>query len=110
MMEKLTSRQERFVGEYIVDLNATRAAVRAGYARRGAEGTGSRLLRYPKVAAAIAAAKQERAEATRIDSDWVLRQAVELHLRCMQEIKPALHPKTRRQLKDADGNALFTFN
>jgi phage terminase small subunit len=110
MIQKLTPRQERFAGEYLVDLNATRAAVRAGYARRGAEVTGSRLLRYPNVAAAIAAAKRERAQSTRIDSDWVLKQAVELHLRCMQEIKPALHPKTRRQLKDAEGNALFTFN
>ena len=47
---------------------------------------------------------------TKIDSDWVLRQAVELHQRCMQEIRPVLNPKTRKQLHDDDGNALFSFN
>jgi hypothetical protein len=46
----------------------------------------------------------------KIDSQWVLRQAVALYQRCVQEIKPALHPKTRRQMTDEDGRPLFTFN
>jgi len=41
---------------------------------------------------------------------WVQKQAVELHLRCMQEIKPARNPRTGKQLCDDDGNGLFTFN
>ena len=45
-----------------------------------------------------------------IDAEWVLRQAVELHRRCMQEIKPARNPKTGKQICDDEGNALFTFN
>ncbi len=107
---KLTARQERFVDEYLVDLNATRAAIRAGYSARTAHSCGPRLLANAGVATAISAAKQARAEATQIDSAWVLRQAVALHQRCVQEIKPALHPKTRCQLKDEDGRPLFTFN
>ena len=106
---KLTAKQERFVEEYLIDLNATQAAIRAGYSAKAAHVTGSRLLTNAKVAAAIAAAKQERSKDTKIDAAWVLKQAVKLHQRCMQEIKPALHAKTRTQMKDEDGNLLFTF-
>ncbi len=107
---KLTVRQERFVEEYLIDLNATQAAVRAGYSAKTAHSCGPRLLANAGVAAAISAAKQERAEATKIDAEYVLRK---LHLvveRCLQEVKPALHSKTRQPMKDKDGNALFTFN
>ena len=107
---KLTPKQERFVDEYMVDLNGAAAARRAGYSEKTARQIGDENLAKPVIAAAIAAAKHARSEATKIDAEWVLKQAVELHLRCMQEIKPALHPKTRRQLKDEEGNLLFTFN
>ena len=107
---KLTARQERFCEEFLLDLNATQAAIRAGYSAKTAHSCGPRLLANAGVAAAIALAKQARAEATKIDSDWVLREAVTLYQRCIQEIKPALHPKSRRQLKDDSGNLLFTFN
>ena len=107
---KLTARQERFCEEFLLDLNATQAAIRAGYSAKTAHSCGPRLLANAGVAAAIALAKQARAEATKIDAEWVLKQAVELHRRCMQEIKPALHSKSRRQLKDDSGNLLFTFN
>ncbi len=110
MNAKLTPKQERFVDEYLVDLNATQAAIRAGYSPRTARAIASENLAKPDIQEAIALAKQARAEATKIDSEWVLRQAVALYQRCMQEIKPALHPKTRRQLKDDEGNKLFTFN
>ena len=107
---KLTAKQECFVEQYLIDLCATQAAIRAGYSAKTAHSCGPRLLANAGVAAAIALAKQARAEATKIDAEWVLKQAVELHRRCMQEIKPALHPKSRRQLKDDSGNLLFTFN
>lgn len=106
----MTPKQERFVDEYLVDLNASQAAIRAGYSRRTARAIASENLAKPNIQEAIAEAKRERSEATKIDAEWVLRQAVELHLRCMQEIKPAIHPKTRRHLRDDSGNALYTFN
>jgi phage terminase small subunit len=107
---KLTAKQERFVSEYLLDLNATAACKRAGYSARTAHSCGPRLLANAGVASEIASAKKERAEATKVDVDWVLRQAVELYQGCMQEVKPALHPKTRRQMTDDDGHRLFTFN
>ena len=107
---KLTARQERFVDEYLVDLNATQAAVRAGYSAKTAHSCGPRLLENAGVAAAISAAKRERSEATKIDAEYVLRKLHQIIERCLQEVKPALHAKTRLPMKDKDGNALFTFN
>lgn len=110
MNSKLRPKQQRFVDEYLLDLNGTQAAIRSGYARNGAEVTGSRLLRNPNVAEAIAEAMEERSKNTKIDAEWVLKQAVELHMRCMQQVRPALNPKTKKQLRDDDGNPLYTFN
>ena len=106
----LSPKQKRFVEEYLIDLNATQAAIRAGYSAKTAKQQASRLLTNVDVVAAVALAKKERSEKTKIDAEWVLRQAVELHRRCMQEIKPARNPKTRKQLYDDDSNALFQFN
>ena len=106
----LTPKQQRFIDEYLTDLNATQAAIRAGYSKKTAAQVGFENLRKPNIAAAISKAKQERSEATKIDAEWVLTQAVELHRRCMQEIKPVCNPNTGKQLYDDDGNALFKFN
>ncbi len=107
---KLTPKQARFVEEYLIDLNATQAAIRAGYSVKAAHVEGSRLLTNAKVAAAIAVAKQERTEVTKIDAEYVLRKLHQVVERCLQEVRPALHAKTRQPMKDKDGNALFTFN
>jgi phage terminase small subunit len=110
MSTSLTPKQSRFIAEYLIDLNATQAAIRAGYSKRTAGQVGFENLRKPQIAAAVAKAKQERSEATKIDAAWVLRQAVELHRRCMSEIRPVLNPNTKKQVYDDDGNALFKFN
>lgn len=58
---KLTPRQERFVKEYLVDLNATQAAIRARYSAKTANRIGPELLGKTCVAAAIARQKEKRA-------------------------------------------------
>lgn len=68
----LTPRQQRFVDEYLIDLNATQAAIRAGYSAGSAEVEGSRLLRNAKVAAEVSSRKAERSERTEITQDRVL--------------------------------------
>lgn len=70
----LTPKQSRFVEEYLVDLNATQAAVRAGYSERTANEQGARLLANVSVAQAIAAAQDERSSRTQMDADQVLRE------------------------------------
>ena len=58
----LTSKQERFVAEYLVDLNATRAAIRAGYSEKTAAEQASRLLTNVKVQQAVSDAQNRVAE------------------------------------------------
>ncbi len=110
MNAKLTPKQQRFIDEYLIDLNATQAAIRAGYSPRTARAIACENLAKPDIQEAIAKAKIERSEATKINAEWVLRELVKLHKRVTQEIKPALHPKTRKQMKDERGNLLFVFN
>lgn len=69
----LTPKQAAFVAEYLIDLNASAAARRAGYAEKRADAMGHENLRKPEIAAAIAAAQAERAQRTQIDADWVLK-------------------------------------
>ena len=54
-MNKLTNRQKRFVEEYLIDLNARQAAIRAGYSPKTAQEQASRLLANVKVQTAISA-------------------------------------------------------
>ena len=72
----LTPKQARFVEEYLLDLNATQAAIRAGYSAKTAEVQGSRLLGNAKIAAAVKKAQEARSERTRIDQDWVIERLV----------------------------------
>jgi hypothetical protein len=69
----MTPKQRRFVDEYLLDLNATQAAIRAGYSARTAEQQGPRLLGNVEIAEAIQAAQQARSERVQITADDVLR-------------------------------------
>lgn len=68
----LSHKQKRFVEEYLVDLNATQAAIRAGYSARSAKQTGSRLKQRPDVMAAVDAGRAKLSEKTGITQERVL--------------------------------------
>lgn len=68
----LTAKQQRFVEEYMIDLNATQAAIRAGYSPATASEMGYENLSKPQIAEAIAAAKAARSEKTGVDAAWLL--------------------------------------
>ncbi|MFC1531208.1 terminase small subunit [Gemmatimonadota bacterium] len=70
----LTARQKRFVDEYLLDLNATQAAVRAGYSARTAGAIGCENLTKPEVAAAICSAQTERANRTKVTADDIVKE------------------------------------
>lgn len=74
----LTPKQAAFVREYLVDLNATHAAIRAGYSAKTADVQGPRLLGHVGVKAAIAAGQTKLEKRTEITKDWVIAQATEL--------------------------------
>ena len=74
----LTPKQERFVEEYLVDLNATQAAVRAGYSAKTAEQQGHQLLKKTSVLEAIVEAMGERSARTQVTQDEVVRELVRI--------------------------------
>ena len=74
----LTPKQAAFVAEYLIDLNATQAAIRAGYSAKTAHSVGAENLTKPEIAAALAVAQQERAERTEITQDRVLEEYAKL--------------------------------
>ncbi|MBL4757423.1 MAG: terminase small subunit [Rhizobiales bacterium] len=108
----LTPKQEAFVEEYLIDLNATQAAIRAGYSEHTAQQMGSENLSKPLIMEAVANATNKRTERTEITQDYVLdsiRSAVE---RCKQ-----VEPVTDRAgdqvlIENADGAMVpaYTFN
>ena len=82
----MTSKQQRFVQEYLLDLNATQAAIRAGYSENTAYSQGQRLLKNVDVAAALKSAQEKRSERTEITQDWVIDRLVENVERAMQAV------------------------
>ncbi len=75
----LTGKQRRFVEEYPIDLNATQAAVRAGYSERAAKDIGFENLRKPAIVEAITRAMAKRSEKSEVDRSWVLLKLVKAH-------------------------------
>ena len=71
-MMALTAKQAQFVSEYLIDLNATQAAIRAGYSKASAKNSGYQNLHTEAVKEAISAAQAARAKRTLITQDAVL--------------------------------------
>ena len=69
---KLTEKQQRFVEEYLIDLNATQAAIRAGYSAKTADQQGSRMLANVKVQQAVSEAMAKRSKRTGVNQDRVV--------------------------------------
>ena len=77
-MANLTPKQQRFVEEYLIDLNATQAAIRSGYSEKTARDIGCENLAKPNIAKAIEEAQNKRQEQTQIDAAYVLKRLVEI--------------------------------
>lgn len=77
-MANLTPKQQRFVEEYLIDLNATQAAIRAGYSEKTAKSIGQENLTKPDIQKAIEEAQNKRQEQTQIDAAYVLKRLVEI--------------------------------
>lgn len=74
---KLTDKQQRFVEEYLIDLNATQAAIRAGYSADTAAVIGCENLTKPNIQFAISEAQKQRSQRTQITQDEVLNRLLE---------------------------------
>ena len=82
---ELAPKQAAFVQEYLIDLNATQAAIRAGYSEKTAYSQGERLLSNVEVRAAINAAQTNRAIKTELNAEWVLTRLQQIADICMKE-------------------------
>lgn len=105
--KKLTERQELFCREYVIDYNATQAAIRAGYSKKTARSQGSENLTKPDILARVRALQKECAEKMCITGDWVIMQLVEVYNRCMAAV-PVLEwdPDERKKVHKGE----YTFD
>lgn len=69
----MTEKQKRFCDEYLIDLNATQAAIRAGYSERTAYSIGTENLRKPEISAYIDSRMEEKNKELIADQDEVLK-------------------------------------
>ena len=74
---KLTAKQERFCQEYLIDLNGTQAAIRAGYSEKTAEQQASRMLLNVKVQNRVSELKEVRNAQLDVDGTYVLKRLIE---------------------------------
>lgn len=109
---KLTPKQETFVNEFLIDLNATQAAIRAGYSRKTAGWIGQQLLSKTHISLVIQGRMAERSKRTAIDQDFVIRTIHETIERCRQ-VHPVLDRKGEQvfvETPDGQRAAAFTFD
>ena len=101
--KRLTPKQARFVQEYLVDLNATQAAIRAGYSKKTANPQGARLLANVSVQKAIQKASKARQKRVEIDQDYVLSNLQAINERCMQAVPLKESTGGKLMVKGRDG-------
>jgi phage terminase small subunit len=77
-MTELTAKQKRFCEEYLIDLNATQAAIRAGYSAKTAHAIGQENLRKPIIEAFIRECQQKQSERTQITADMVIQELAKI--------------------------------
>lgn len=112
----MTPRQARFVEEYLVDLNATAAAKRAGYSQRTAEWQGPQLLGKTHVLAAISAKQAELSRRIERTTDDVMADIAAVRRNCMQQVLDAesgaqvmISPKEALKALELEGRHLGAF-
>lgn len=106
--EDLTPKQKQFCEEYIIDLNATQAAIRAGYSPKTANRIASENLSKLDIQNYICELKNKRQERIEYTQDDVMKDLLEIKNRCMQAV-PVLG-MFGQQVKDAEGNNIWKFD
>lgn len=84
--ETINRKQRLFIAEYMIDMNTTQAAIRAGYTKRTAYQVGHELLKKPMIANEIDKLTKEKMDELRVSKDWVIDRLKTISDRCMQEI------------------------
>ncbi len=106
--KSLTPKQRVFVQEYLIDLNSTKAAIRAGYSPKRADQIGHENLRKPEIKTAIQSAMAEREKRTEITQDYVLNIIKETINRCRQ-VEPVKQGGEHIRVETPDGQEVPAF-
>lgn len=107
----LNEKQQRFVAEYLVDSNATKAAIRAGYSAKTAGSISHKLLKKAEISAAISAKQTRIIEKAELSAEYVLRNLMEIVERCMQRAPVLARGENgMEQAVDEEGRAVWEFN
>lgn len=96
----LTDKKKLFADHYLVLLNATEAAIKAGYSEKTAYSQGSRLLKDVDIHAYIEEKQQVRAEKLELDAEWVLKRLMAISDRCMTAEPVIEFDPDTRQMKE----------
>ena len=99
----MTKKQKRFIEEYLIDLNATQAAIRAGYSPKTAKDIGCENLAKPNISDAIDKAMAERSRRTGINQDRILLELARIGL---AKITDVVDPDTGKLLPNASEDDL----
>ncbi len=117
---KLSKKMGLFVSEYLVDLNATKAVLRAGYKTKNPNRLGSELLRHPLVKAAVDSALAKRIETNEVKADYLINKLINIiettessnPQACLRAIELAGKSialwKERQEISGPDGGAIQT--
>ena len=87
MEVRLTDKQKRFAEEYLADLNATQAAIRAGYGKKSASSVGSEMLNNPDISQYVAYLKYERSKKVECTSEMVLKELMKIGFSSISDLK-----------------------
>jgi phage terminase small subunit len=108
-LPKVTAKQQMFVNEYLIDLNATQAAIRAGYSAKSADKIGAELLGKTGVYARVTRAMAERSRRTEITADRVLIEMARIGLVNISDIVDLRSGDLRKGIAPDDTAAIQTY-
>ena len=84
--KKLNDRQERFCREYVIDYNATKAAIRAGYSKKTAGAMGHENLKKPEILARVREMQEEQRQALAISEDFIISELMATYRECRENL------------------------
>jgi len=100
---ELNAKQKAFVDEYMIDLNATQAAIRAGYSTKTARYTAARLLTIPELQEALQQRMKDRAIRTEITQDMVITELAKIAFSDATDYSQVVKYKKQRPVYDENG-------
>lgn len=103
---ELTDKQQRFVDEYLIDLNATQAAIRAGYSVKTAGSQAHDLLKKPEILARVRERQAEQAERLCLSADAVIIRLMDVYEKCMA-LQPVMVWDSEQHCKVESGEYMF---